>query len=79
MTTEEVELAEKYTPEQFVKEHIPEYPDFLPWEKLPHESPKAFRAFEVYRDAGPKRSHRTAYADNGYGIDAIGAHVHGLC
>jgi len=30
-----------------------------PWDKQPKESQKAYAAFVRYRDAGPKRSHRT--------------------
>lgn len=32
-------------------------PEVLPWDRLPHESSKAWKAFCAYRDAGRKRSH----------------------
>jgi hypothetical protein len=32
-----------------------------PWDRLEHETPKAFQAFLTYRDLGPGRSVRAAY------------------
>lgn len=46
-----IRLAESLTPEEYLNQ-----PDVLPWERIPHESTKAWRAFCSYRDAGRKRS-----------------------
>lgn len=50
-TSSEHELATTLTVDEFLNK-----PETLAWEKLPHESMKAYRAFCVYRDAGRKRS-----------------------
>ncbi len=48
---EDRELAKRET----VLEYL-DRTDNVPWDKLPHESMKAYRAFCAYRDAGRKRS-----------------------
>lgn len=42
--------------------------DRYPWEKLPDETDKQYRAFLTYRDLGRKRTLRDAAADH-YGVD----------
>jgi hypothetical protein len=54
-TEDEYEIATTMSVEQYLKEGLPD--GVPPWEKIPHESPKAFRAFEAYRDAGARRSY----------------------
>ena len=48
---EESTLATTMTVEEYLNQ-----PEVLPWDKLPHESSKAYRAFATYRDAGRRRS-----------------------
>ena len=56
LTLTDDHLADKYTVAEYLERYLPET-TVVPWDKIPHESTKAYRAFCVYRDGGRKRSY----------------------
>lgn len=46
--------------------------EWHPWDRLPGESARAYRAFCVYRDLGPKRSVLKAIQAAGENVDSVG-------